>query len=97
MASENVVENASSCVTDPNFAIVCSFLEKFGKLCGLVYPDFEQLQEMLENTHEGNFCLFFFVWCCYLFKWIKILHTIIWNFMLLIRVFNANIWIIASI
>lgn len=59
MASENVVENASSCVTDPNFAIVCSFLEKFGKLCGLVYPDFEQLQEMLENTHEGNFLFIF--------------------------------------
>ncbi|XP_033359432.1 titin homolog [Bombus vosnesenskii] len=45
-------DNEASCASDPNFAVICSFLECFGKSCGIVYPDIARLQEMLENTQE---------------------------------------------
>lgn len=44
------------CVDDPNFAVVCAFLEKFGVLCGIEYPNFNDLQTMLENS-EGRVSL----------------------------------------
>ncbi|XP_043491039.1 titin homolog isoform X2 [Polistes fuscatus] len=45
-------DNEASCASDPNFAVICSFLECFGKSCGIVYPDMARLQEMIENTQE---------------------------------------------
>ncbi|KAK0182448.1 hypothetical protein PV327_000589 [Microctonus hyperodae] len=45
-------DNEASCVSDPNFAVICSFLECFGKSCGIDYPDIATLQKMLENTQE---------------------------------------------
>ncbi|XP_076619015.1 uncharacterized protein LOC143340675 isoform X2 [Colletes latitarsis] len=45
-------DNEASCASDPNFAVICSFLECFGKSCGIVYPDISRLQEMLENTQD---------------------------------------------
>lgn len=47
-------ENEATCESDPNFAVICGFLEKFGGTCGLANIDFLDLQQMLENTHEGN-------------------------------------------
>lgn len=47
-------DNEASCVSDPNFAVICSFLECFGKSCGINYPDIATLQKMLENTQEGK-------------------------------------------
>lgn len=44
----------ASCENDPNFAVICAFLEKFGKQCGLPSIDFLELQQMLENTDEGE-------------------------------------------
>lgn len=53
MASdENVDDN--SCIFDPNFAIVCSFFEKFSTLCGIQPPSFSMLQRMLEDTEESE-------------------------------------------
>ncbi|XP_066585039.1 titin homolog [Prorops nasuta] len=45
-------DNEASCASDPNFAVICSFLQCFGKSCGILYPDIARLQEMLENTQE---------------------------------------------
>ncbi|KYQ46402.1 Remodeling and spacing factor 1 [Trachymyrmex zeteki] len=45
-------DNEASCASDPNFAVICSFLACFGKSCGIIYPDIARLQEMLENTQE---------------------------------------------
>lgn len=51
-------EKEASCESDPNFAVICGFLEKFGTTCGLTNIDFVDLQDMLENTQEGKaiFC-----------------------------------------
>lgn len=46
-------ESEASCESDPNFAVICAFLEKFGVTCGITNIDFVELQEMLENTQEG--------------------------------------------
>lgn len=47
--------NEASCISDPNFAVVWSFLENFGKSCGLnEYPDMKALQMMLEDSTEGT-------------------------------------------
>ncbi|XP_067206462.1 microtubule-associated protein futsch [Linepithema humile] len=47
-------DNEASCASDPNFAVICSFLGCFGKSCGIIYPDIARLQEMLENTQEAS-------------------------------------------
>ena len=37
---------------DPNFAVVCAFLDKFGAKCNLECPSIGRLQEMLEASHR---------------------------------------------
>ncbi|XP_060524029.1 remodeling and spacing factor 1-like [Cylas formicarius] len=45
-------ENEYCCEDDPNFAVVCAFLEKFGSQIGVGDVDFVELQRMLENVVE---------------------------------------------
>uniref|UniRef100_A0A1I8NYU6 PHD-type domain-containing protein n=1 Tax=Stomoxys calcitrans TaxID=35570 RepID=A0A1I8NYU6_STOCA len=40
------------CANDPNFAVICAFLQKFGGDLGLDLPNFKQLQEWLTKTDE---------------------------------------------
>lgn len=42
-----------SCVNDPNFTIICMFIEKFSDACGIASPPINELSQMLENTSEG--------------------------------------------
>lgn len=50
MASDGEI----SCTNDPNFAVIYSFLKVFGKLYGLEIPSIAKLQQLLENTEEGE-------------------------------------------
>lgn len=53
-------ENEATCESDPNFAVICGFLEKFSGSCGLTNIDFLDLQQMLENTQEGMLTIEFY-------------------------------------
>ena len=47
----------STCHSDPNFAVICSFLEKYGELLGLPDISFVDLQSYLEDTKVGAYTL----------------------------------------
>ena len=40
-----------------DYAVICSFFEQFGDKSGLLFPSFQDLKVMLENTDEGQYCL----------------------------------------
>jgi hypothetical protein len=41
---------AASCTSDPNFAVICSFMEKFGVSCGIPCPGIGELQELVPTA-----------------------------------------------
>jgi hypothetical protein len=49
--------NAVSCDQNADYAVICSFFEQFGDKSGLLFPSFQDLKVMLENTDEGQYCL----------------------------------------
>lgn len=46
------------CVNDPNYAIICKFLQKFAVLCNITTIDTIILQKQIENTDEGRIAFF---------------------------------------
>lgn len=47
-------DSLPSCLNDPNFAVICAFLQKFSTKLNIEYPNFNDLQKMIENTDEGE-------------------------------------------
>lgn len=45
---------ASTCLNDPNFATICSFIQNFGEIIRIGRIPFDELQQMLENTADGK-------------------------------------------
>lgn len=54
MTTLAVAEGEDVCASDPNFAVIFAFCERFGDSCGVTIPTFQELQEMLENTDQGK-------------------------------------------
>lgn len=55
MAAEKDSTCHNNCVNDPNFAIICSFFDRFSNSCRISHPTFSELQEMIEDSQEGKF------------------------------------------
>ena len=45
--------NEFDCHKDPNFAVICSFLDRYGYQIGLPELSYTELQEYLERTDDG--------------------------------------------
>lgn len=56
-ASEN------DCLNDPNFAVICNFLDRYGEMIGLGDISYTDLQTWLEDTKHGawNWALFYYL------------------------------------
>lgn len=50
-----------TCANDPDFAVICAFMQKFAKDLGLALPNFKHLQEWLTNNDEGTFACSMYV------------------------------------
>jgi len=59
MADTKDSKLVSNVQKDPNFAVVCSFLTKYGSLLGLTDVTFEQLEKWIEETRFGECCVAF--------------------------------------
>jgi len=42
------------CHQDPNFAVICSFLDKYGEMLGLPNISYVDLQHWIEDTKYGK-------------------------------------------
>ena len=59
----------STCHSDPNFAVICSFLDKYGELLGLPEIPFIDLQDYLEDTKSGAYtspCFMQWIGCVFM-------------------------------
>lgn len=50
------INGNDSCLNDPNFAVICSFLQKYAHILDIMNPSFKELQDIIESTNEGELC-----------------------------------------
>ena len=50
-------ECASGCVANPNFAVICCFMDKYGSYLGLPSMSYLQLQSLMEEKKQSPSCL----------------------------------------
>jgi hypothetical protein len=56
------------CTADPNFAVICSFIDKFGASCGIPCPSIGELQVIIKKQPEMFTAVTVFRWQRYLFQ-----------------------------
>lgn len=44
----------NSCLSDPNFAVICSFLQHYADILNIKNPTFKELQDMIKNKNDGK-------------------------------------------
>ena len=50
---------AYSLTGDPNFAVVCAFIERFGAVCGVPCPNIGDLQDLIESKEVKDDIIMF--------------------------------------
>lgn len=49
----SAIEN-DLCRDDPNYAVICSFLQHYADILKIINPTFKRLQEMIESKSDGK-------------------------------------------
>jgi hypothetical protein len=49
------------CTADPNFAVICSFIDKFGASCGIPCPNIGELQVCIYHDYDLASQFYFFL------------------------------------
>ena len=55
MAADGDTKALNSVHEDPNFAVICSFISRYGTLLGLPDISFDELEKWIDDTRKSTF------------------------------------------